>query len=169
MKFPQYNDIRQDVGFKNVMVANRMIAESTRDSSPPAFIDPTEASTFLKHKYPAYYLWVVLHELFGHGTGKLLIQEADGSCNFSRENLPINPVTGQPVSSWYHHGQTWTGLFGDLATSLDECRAECVGAYLLSDKEMLAMYDFTDESETTAEEREYYFRKKNSKKYLKNI
>ena len=28
--------------------------------------------TFSKHRRHAYYLWVVLHELFGHGTGKLL-------------------------------------------------------------------------------------------------
>ncbi|KAI1407010.1 dipeptidyl peptidase III [Hypoxylon sp. FL1857] len=144
INLPNYNDIRQDVGFKNVIIANRMIAESTAMQWP--FIDDSEMEVFQKHKYPAYYLWVVLHELLGHGTGKMMIEEPANKFNFDSTNPPINPLDGLPIKTWYKPGQTWTGQFGDLATTLDECRAELVGAYLMDDPELLALFGFTDDS-----------------------
>ena len=149
----QYNDIRQDTGFKNVIVANRMATESQAKGYP--FIDAFEAETFQKHKFPAYYWWVVLHELLGHGTGRMMVEEAKGVYNFDHGNPPINPLTGQPIQSWYKFGQTWTGQFGDLATTVDECRAELVGAYLMDDKELLAIFGISDTSDITASDSEY--------------
>ncbi|KAI1138888.1 dipeptidyl peptidase III [Hypoxylon sp. FL0543] len=144
INLPNYNDIRQDVGFKNVIIANRMIAESTAMQWP--FIDDSEMETFKSHKYPAYYWWVVLHELLGHGTGKMMVEEPANKFNFDPTNPPTNPLNGKPIETWYKPGQTWTGQFGDLATTLDECRAELVGAYLMDDPELLALFGFADES-----------------------
>ncbi|KAI1479743.1 peptidase family M49-domain-containing protein [Daldinia eschscholtzii] len=144
INLPNYNDIRQDVGFKNVIIANRMIAESTAMQWP--FIDDSEVEMFQRHKYPAYYWWVVLHELLGHGTGKMMIEEPANTFNFDSADPPINPLDGEPIRIWYKPGQTWTGQFGDLATILDECRAELVGAYLMDDPELLDIFGFTDES-----------------------
>lgn len=136
------------------MISNSIAAEKTSKRNPTAAcIHPSEAERFLKHKDPAFYLWVVFHELLGHGTGKLLMQDGPKSFNFDIQKPPINPLTGRPIDCWYRPGQTWTGLFGDIATSVDECRAECVGAYLMSDKELLALFGFTDESEITAADR----------------
>ncbi|KAL9615522.1 MAG: hypothetical protein Q9167_000035 [Letrouitia subvulpina] len=45
INLPNYNDIRQDHGFKNVIIANRMTAESNSSVISP-FIDPSEASIF---------------------------------------------------------------------------------------------------------------------------
>ena len=137
----QYNDIREDCGFKNVIIANRMSAESSEATISP-FVDASEAATFQKHKYPTYYWWVVLHELLGHGTGRMIIETEDGKFNFDTQNPPENPLTGQPITSWYRPGQTWTGQFGELATTLDECRAELVGAYLMDDQELLDLFGF---------------------------
>jgi dipeptidyl-peptidase III len=148
----QYNDIRQYHGFKNVIIANRMSAESNSTELCP-FLDPSEAEIFQKHKYPAYYWWVVLHELLGHGTGKMMAQESEDDYNFDKNNPPINPLTGKPITSWYRPGQTWTGQFGDLATTVDECRAELVGAYLMDDRELLELFGFTAETEIGAEDR----------------
>lgn len=102
---------------------------------------------YLSHKDHAFYLWVVFHELLGHGTSKLLQQDQTGRYNFDIENPPVSPLTGKPINSWYRPGQTWTGMFRELATTVDECRAECVGAYLMSDMELLAMFGYTDETE----------------------
>ncbi|KAI9771636.1 MAG: hypothetical protein M1840_001851 [Geoglossum simile] len=154
INLPNYNDIRQECGFKNVIIAGRMSAESNKADICP-FLDASEAETFQKHKYPSYYWWVVLHELLGHGTGKMMIQEADDQFNFDISNPPINPLTGKPINSWYKPGQTWTGQFGDLATTVDECRAELVGAYLMDDAGLLALFGFTDESEITADDLTY--------------
>ena len=128
-----------------------MSAESNKVEVCP-FIDSHEAETFQKHKYPAYYWWVVLHELLGHGTGKMMVEEGEGKFNFNVDNPPVNPITGSPIISWYKPGQTWTGQFGNLATTVDECRAELVGAYLMDDQKLLALLGFTTETETTAED-----------------
>lgn len=127
-----------------------MIAESQALQYP--FIEESEAERFKKHKYQAYYWWVVLHELLGHGTGQMMVEIADGLFNFDAKNPPINPLDRKPISTWYKPGQTWTGQFGDLATTVDECRAELVGAYLMDDPELLALFGFTESSEISAED-----------------
>ncbi len=137
---------------QNVIIANRMSVESNRAQVSP-FVEASEADTFQQHKYPAYYLWVVLHELLGHGTSKLMGPEgADGKFNFDVNNPPIDLLSGKPITSWYQQGQTWTGQFKDLATTVDECRAELVGAYLMDDIELLALFGYNETSEPTAAE-----------------
>ncbi|KAK8115951.1 hypothetical protein PG984_012453 [Apiospora sp. TS-2023a] len=153
INLPNYNDIRQDVGFKNVIIANRMAAESTAVQWP--FIDADELPAFKKHKHSAYYWWVVLHELLGHGTGKMMVEQSPGQYNFDIANPPLSRLTGEPIRSWYKPGQTWTGQFGDLATTVDECRAELVGAYLMDDKELLVLFGFTEITEIKASDVTY--------------
>jgi dipeptidyl-peptidase-3 len=97
-----------------------------------------------------YYWWVVLYELLGHGTGKMLREESAGNFNFDIDNPPLNPFNGEPIKSWYKPGQTCTGHFGDLATTVDECRAELVGAYLMDDVDLLRSFGYTATSEITA-------------------
>ncbi|KAH7304979.1 peptidase family M49-domain-containing protein [Stachybotrys elegans] len=153
INLPNYNDIRQETGFKNVIIANRMAAESTAIQWP--FVDESEMGQFRTYKHAAYYWWVVLHELLGHGTGRMMVEETPGRYNFDITSPPLNPLSGTPIQSWYRPGQTWTGQFGDLATTVDECRAELVGAYLMDDKELLELFGFTEETEMKASEVTY--------------
>ena len=150
---PNYDDIRRQHGFKNVIIANRMSAESNEAQVSP-FIQPSEALMFQKHRYPTFYISVVLSELLGQGTGTIMVEE-DGKFNFDRSNPPINPLEKQPITSWYRPGQTWSGVFGDLATTVDQCRAELVGAYLMDDLELLALFGYTSETEITAHDLTY--------------
>ena len=119
------------------------------------FVDPVELDSFQDAKYPAYYWWVALHELLGHGTGRMLVEESEGKFNFDIGNPPVNPLVGKPVTTWYKPGQTWTGQFGDLATTVDECRAELVGAYLMDDVELLKLFGYDESSEITAADCRY--------------
>jgi dipeptidyl-peptidase-3 len=135
------------------MITNSMTTRNPNTEHMATLFEPSEAATFLKHRDHAFYLWVVFHELLGHGTSKLLTENPSGVFNFDNSQPPINPLTSMPISSWYRPGQTWTGLFGDIATSVDECRAECIGAYLMSDMELLGMFDYTSESEITGRDR----------------
>ena len=41
-------------------------------------------------------------------------------------------------------------MFGDLATSVDECRAELVGAYLMDDTDILSLFGFNASSDIVA-------------------
>ncbi|MCJ1394980.1 hypothetical protein MMC18_007861, partial [Xylographa bjoerkii] len=152
INLPNFNDIRQIVGFKNVMISNQIAAEYGENRPTPPYIALSEVAGYMISEYDAFYIWVVLHELLGHGTSKLLTQETESTFNFDFNNPPISPLTSQPITSWYKPGQSWTGVFGDLATSLDECRAECVGAYLMDNEELLNMFGF-DESKMTASDR----------------
>lgn len=129
------------------MITNSMNVGVPKEGAGATCVHASEAAQFLHHKSKAFHLWVVFHELFGHGTGKLLTEDHPGSFNFDAQNPPIDPLTGKPIDSWYRPGQTWTGLFGDIATSVDECRAECVGAYLMSDLELLALFGFSESTE----------------------
>lgn len=107
-------------------------------------IDEEERETFVKNRPHAYYIWVVLHEIFGHGTGRFLTESDPGVFNFDHQSPPLNPITGSEISSWYLPGQTWTSVFGDLSTTVDECRAELVGAYLIDDRDIVSLFGFTE-------------------------
>jgi dipeptidyl-peptidase III len=131
-----------------------MSAESSTSQASP-FIDQSEAETFQKHKFPADYLWVVLHELLGHGTGKMMCQLDSTDFNFDIQSPPFDPFTGEAISSWYLPGQMWTGQFADLATTVDECRAELVGAYLMDDLELLSLFGFHENSAISASDRKF--------------
>uniref|UniRef100_A0A0A9YSQ5 Dipeptidyl peptidase 3 n=1 Tax=Lygus hesperus TaxID=30085 RepID=A0A0A9YSQ5_LYGHE len=86
---------------------------------------------------------VGIHELLGHGTGKLLMQRDDGSFNFDHGTL-LDPFTKKPVTSYYKPGETFGGVFGQLGSSYEECRAEAVSLYLCVQPELLSIFDITD-------------------------
>lgn len=75
------------------------------------------------------------HELLGHGSNKLFHRAKDGTLDFPHGSL-LNPVTGEPVSSWYEPGQSWDSVFGALSSTYEECRAECVGIYLAANEKV---------------------------------
>lgn len=132
-----------------------MTAES-RSKQLCHFVDDAEAESFQKHRYHALYMWVVIHELLGHGTGKMMMEEPRGKYNFDAEGPPVDLLTGKPITSWYKPGRTWTGQFEDLATTVDECRCELVGAYLMDDVELLALFGFGEDTAIQADDCEFF-------------
>ena len=98
-----------------------------------------------KYRVKSFEVQVGLHELLGHGSGKLLRKEADGSLNFPSSLL--NPLDGLQVSKMYEHGETYDSKFTRLGSSYEECRAECVGLFLSTDKDVLNIFGITDTDE----------------------
>jgi len=86
---------------------------------------------------------VANHELLGHGSGKLFKEEADGKKIFDPEKV-VNPLTGKPVTSWYKPGQTPGSILGEVSSSMEECRAEAVALFLISNTDILKVFDITD-------------------------
>ncbi|KAL2810454.1 dipeptidyl peptidase III [Aspergillus granulosus] len=154
INLPNYNDIRQDIGYKNIIFSNRMLAERIR-ARGLQFVAEEEQERYQNHRFHSYYIWVVLHEILGHGTGRFLAEVSKDEYNFDPINPPLNPLTGLVVDCWYRAGQTWTGVFGDLATTVDECRAELVGAYLIDELDVLAVFGYTEESEVSRDDLVY--------------
>ncbi|KAF3910191.1 hypothetical protein ABW21_db0201295 [Orbilia brochopaga] len=150
INIPNYDDIRMTLGFKNVSLGNVLNAKSP--SEKITFMDEKDLALFERLRGPAFELQVGLHELLGHGSGKLLQETEKGVFNFDKDHPPVSPLDGKPVETYYKVGETWGSLFGATAASYEECRAECVAMYLCPDREILGVFGHTDDTEAAAED-----------------
>lgn len=150
INIPNYDDIRQTIGFKNVSLGNVLSAKAPNEKI--TFIQEKDLALYEKLRGPAFEVQVGLHELLGHGTGKLLSELTPGNYNFDISNPPINPLTKEKVTSWYKPGQTWGSVFGGVAASYEECRAECVAMYLGGDADILEIFGFGEHSDIKGED-----------------
>lgn len=141
---PNYDDIRQTEGFKNVSLGNVMSAKAPNEKVP--FIRDEDLEVYQKYRDASFEVQVGLHELTGHGCGKLLQETSPGVFNFDKGFPPISPVTELPITTWYKPGQTWGSVFGSIAASYEECRAELVAMYLGCEFEALRIFGFGDGS-----------------------
>ena len=146
----QFSDIRELSGHKNIVFANRMSANK-KPHRPCPYVHPPEGDDFVKCSHTIRFIVTALHELLGHGTGKLLTERAPGTYNFDRKHLPLNPLIGEAIKTWYRPGQTWTSVFKKLATSVEECRAMLVSYYLADKKEIFSIFDCNAEETMPAD------------------
>ncbi|KAL8803467.1 MAG: hypothetical protein Q9182_003164 [Xanthomendoza sp. 2 TL-2023] len=142
INIPNYDDIRQAVGFKNVSLGNVLSAKAPNEPIP--FIRPDDLELYQANRDHAFEVQVGIHELLGHGTGKLLQETSPGKFNFDALKPPISPVTNKPITTYYKPGQTWSSVFGGFSASYEECRAECVAMALSCDFEILKIFGFGD-------------------------
>lgn len=140
INIPNYDDIRQSEGFKNVSLGNVLSAKAPNEKIP--FIREEDLAVYQKCRDPAFEVQVGIHELLGHGTGKLLQEIKEGTFNFDKESPPISPFTNKPVTTYYKPGQTWGSVFGSIASSYEECRAECVAMALSCEFSILKIFGF---------------------------
>ncbi|KAI9319493.1 peptidase family M49-domain-containing protein [Dichotomocladium elegans] len=139
INIPNYSNITQVLGSKNVSLGNVISAESPGEKFP--FISADDLPLYRKYRNLSFEVQVGTHEL-GHGTGKVFTQEDDeGSLNFVPEDT-IHPLTNKPVDSWYKPGQTFHSLFRAIANSYEECRAECIALVLSKEKTILDIFGF---------------------------
>ncbi|CAI2387725.1 unnamed protein product [Moneuplotes crassus] len=127
INLPNYDDIRENLGYKNVDLGN-VYPKPTYENIQ--YMEGEMKDLYYKYSNESLTLMVALHELLGHGTGKLLTQDVDtGKFNFDQEKL-LNPFTGEKISTFYKSNETWSSKFGKLHSGYEECRADTVALYL---------------------------------------
>ncbi|KAJ7685164.1 aflatoxin-detoxifizyme [Mycena polygramma] len=141
INIPNYYQIRESTGFKNVSLANILAAKAPDEEL--TFIHPDDEALYNEWDGRAFELQVANHELLGHGSGKLFQEDTSGKKNFSPEKV-INPLTGKPITTWYKPGQTPDTILGEVSSSMEECRAEAVALYLCSNREILSIFKYTE-------------------------
>lgn len=119
------------------------VISSNMKESNPNFVTEADAALLQDNLVESFEVQVGLHELLGHGSGKLFRRSADGSFNFDKGLK--NPLTGEPVASWYEEGQTYDSQFASLGSAFEECRAECVGLYLCLQNSAVKVFGFEGE------------------------
>lgn len=136
INIPNYDDVRLSVGFKNVSLGNVLSAKGSNEKV--TFLGEADAELYEKYHAAAFEMQVGIHELLGHGTGKLLSQERDGTFNF--KHPVVSPITGEQITTFYKPGETWGSKFGAMAASYEECRAETVAMYLACEPSALKIF-----------------------------
>ncbi|KAF8636591.1 hypothetical protein AX17_003402 [Amanita inopinata Kibby_2008] len=144
INIPNYYDIRESTGFKNVSLANILAAKAPNEEL--TFIHPDDVDIYNAWDNRAFELQVANHELLGHGSGKLFEEGPDGKKNFDPEKV-INPLTGKPITSWYKTGQTPGSVLGEVSSSMEECRAETVSLYLVSNADILQIFNYIEKQD----------------------
>lgn len=142
INIPNYNEIREKEGFKNVIFESNTPTNRSKWHTDE-YISIAESDYINEHRQDAYKVQVGGHELFGHGSGKLMVRGADGKCPMSF----VDPINGEKFESCYEAGETYNSKFGQISSSYEECRADLSGLHLQSLQSMYQVFGYNETSE----------------------
>jgi len=147
INIPNYDDIRQNEGFKNVSLGNVLAASYGAGDKPIPFIREHDQPMFKALKGEAFEVQVGCHELLGHGSGKLFHQDTDDAAKLLQAGF-IHPLTSEAATGpFYAPGSTWDSTFGKIASTFEECRAECCGIYLSLEPDVLRVFGHASQAD----------------------
>ena len=142
INLPNYLDIQETDGFKNVALINAYDNYDFNFLSTILYEKDVELEKKMGTKISMFK--TALHELLGHGSGKLFKINKNGEYNFDKEKL-INPLTKEKINSWYLPDETYETKFKAICRSLEEGRADYIALYLVFDKKAQQIFGFNEE------------------------
>jgi dipeptidyl-peptidase III len=153
INIPNYDEIRQSEGFKNVSLGNVLQASySVALDQKVSFLVDQDQDLYKTLKGTAFEVQVGIHELLGHGSGKLYHRGTPDAEHLVQSGM-LHPLTGQPITGpFYASGATWGSTFGKIAPTYEECRAECTGLYLCLVPKVLSVFGLEQGNDALAEE-----------------
>lgn len=141
INIPNYDEIRSKVGFKNVTLTNVSNA-SQKEPSVFSFLYPEDQQLLSKLYNIADDVATAMHELYGHGSGKLLRKE-----DVVGKQVPDLLTPGKFVKTYYKENETAEQAYGSVYSILEECRAETTSLYLPFYKEVLDVFELDEDPE----------------------
>lgn len=97
INLPNYSSVREK-GYKNVSLANILSLPPRKEDIK--FLSDADRDLMVDWSKKSFAVQVAIHELLGHGSGRLLREDADGNFNFDKKTLK-NPLTGGLIETWY--------------------------------------------------------------------
>ncbi|PTQ38966.1 hypothetical protein MARPO_0048s0075 [Marchantia polymorpha] len=137
INLPNYQDVRQTYGCRNVCLSN--VLEAHYPDTKTTFLRDDDIELLKRTKKEVFIVQLACHELLGHGSGKLFSQDSGGVYNFPYGKIK-HPFTHEAVVSCYGPGETWNSKFGGISGAFEECRAECVGLFLSTNSEAMEIF-----------------------------
>ena len=137
INIPNYDEIRMNVGFKNVTLTNVMSSVKP-NSRITKMLHPSAREIFMELSETTLTLSVAAHELYGHGTGKLLKKS-----DIEKEKIPDLLFPDEFISTYWPEGITYDVGFGTISQSFEECKAEATSLYLVFFDEVLDIFDIS--------------------------
>ena len=141
INIPNYADVQETVGFKNISLANAYPSFTKKNI---IFFNDNDSNIFNDYGHDGMTIMVACHELLGHGSGKLLRLQ-DGKYNFDIENT-INPLTKEKITKYYKDTETYEQIFTSIGRSMEECRADMTGLYLGFNKKVHSIFGVKEEN-----------------------
>jgi len=136
INIPNYDNIRLNIGFKNVTLTNAMSSSANSFQ----FLTKEENDYVDKYHDQTNNIHVASHELYGHGSGKLFKKS-----DVVGKNIPDLLTPSETITTYYEEGVSFSSAFGSLASSYEECRAETTALYLLFKKEVLDIFNVPEQ------------------------
>ncbi|GKT34768.1 Dipeptidyl peptidase 3 [Aduncisulcus paluster] len=166
INLPNFDVVTRSIGSKNMTLQNVLSQRMCADEHP-TFVPEEDRLEYLRIITPCEEVMTSLHELYGHGSGRCIKKDVEAESegtftDFPKDaafpteaisgihkllglDLPMSLPKTLAEARRYQDGETYNGVFGSIASSIEECRAESVSLYLCSCWEVLHVFGIKEE------------------------